>query len=71
MELYLNSTWTARYGNSYYEAEAIIWSEYVNHATHRATGRTADEADAKLLGALVELKLVPEETTNKVEPASS
>jgi hypothetical protein len=71
MELYLNSTWTARYGNSYYEAEAIIWSEHGNHATLHATGTTADEADARLLGALRELKLVPEETTNKVEPAAS
>jgi hypothetical protein len=69
MELYLNSTWTERYGNSYYVAEAIALSENGNHATIHATGITADEADAKLLGALRELKLVPEATT-KVEPTA-
>ena len=69
MELYLNSTWTERYGNSSYVAEAIAWSENGNHATIHATGITADEADAKLLGALRELKLVPEATT-KVEPTA-
>jgi hypothetical protein len=77
MELYLNSTWTQRYGNSYYVAEAIVWSvaeaivwsENGNHATIHATGITADEADTKLLGALRELKLVPEATT-KVEPTA-
>ena len=69
MELYLNSTWTERYGNSYYEAQAIVWSEHGNHATIYATGITADEADTKLLGALRELKLIPEATT-KVEPTS-
>jgi hypothetical protein len=69
MELYLNSTWTQRYGNSSYVAEAIVWSENGNHATIHATGITADEADTKLLGALRELKLVPEATT-KVEPTA-
>jgi len=69
MELYLNSTLTARYGNSYYEAEAIIWSENGNHATIHATGPTADEADAKLLGALRELRLIPQATA-KVEPTA-
>jgi hypothetical protein len=69
MELYLNSTWTQRYGDSYYVAEAIVWSENGNHATVYATGLTADEADTKLLGALRELKLVPEATT-KVEPTA-
>jgi hypothetical protein len=69
MELYLNSTWTQRYGNSYYVAEAIVWSENGNHATIHATGITADEAGTKLLGALRELKLVPEATT-KVEPTA-
>ena len=69
MELYLNSTWTERYGHSYYVAEAIVWSENGNHATIHATGITADEADTKLLGALRELKLVPEATT-KVEPTA-
>ncbi len=66
MELYLNSTWTERYGEAYI-AEAIAWSENGNHATIYATGVTADEADTKLLGALRELKLVPKATT-KVEP---
>ena len=67
MELYINSTWTERYPNSSYAAHAIAWSENGNHATIYATGITADEADTKLLGALRELKLVPEATT-KVEP---
>ena len=70
MELYLNSTWTESYGNSYYAAQAIAWSEHGNHATICATGTTADQADAKLFGALGELKLVPEATIPKVEPTS-
>ena len=69
MELYLNSTWTESYGNSYYVAEAIAWSENGNHATICATGNTADEADTKLLSALRELKLVPE-TAQRVEPTA-
>jgi hypothetical protein len=69
MELYLTSTWTQRHGYSSYVAEAIAWSENGNHATIYATGTTADEADAKLLGALRELKLVPDATTN-VEPTA-
>jgi hypothetical protein len=69
MELYLNSTWTESYGNSSYVAQAIAWSESGNHATIYATGSTADEADTKLLGALRELKLVPQATT-KVEPTA-
>jgi hypothetical protein len=69
MELYLNSSWTEGCGNSYYVAEAIAWSENGNHATIYATGRTADEADTKLLSALGELKLVPE-TAQRVEPAA-
>ena len=69
MELYLNSTWTERYGDSSYVAQAIAWSEYGNHATIHATGITADEADTKLLGALRELKLVTQATT-KLEPTA-
>ena len=69
MELYLNSTWTERYGDSSYVAQAIAWSEYGNHATIHARGITADEADTKLLGALRELKLVPQATT-KLEPTA-
>ncbi len=60
MELYINSTWTKRYGDAYYIAEAIAWSENSNHATIFTTGITADEADAKLMGALRELNLLPE-----------
>ena len=59
MDLYINSTWTERYGNNHV-AEAVAWSENGNHATIYAMGITADEADAKLLGALHELKLMPE-----------
>ena len=69
MELYLNSTWTERCGTASYVAEAIGWSENGNHATIYATGSTADEADAKLLSALRELKLVPE-TAKRVEPTA-
>ena len=69
MELYLNSTWTQRCGNSSYIAEAIAWSENGNHATIYATGSTADEAHTKLLSALGELKLVPQ-ATPKVEPTA-
>jgi hypothetical protein len=57
MELYINSTWTKRYGDAYV-AEAIAWSESGNHATIYAMGITADEADVKLVGALRELKLI-------------
>ena len=32
MELYINNSWTERYGNAY-AAEAIAWSENGNHAT--------------------------------------
>ena len=69
MELYLNSSWTDSYGNSYYLAEAIAWSENGNHATIYTTGSTTDEADTKLLSALRELKLVPE-MAQRVEPAA-
>ena len=65
MELYVNSNWTECYGNSYI-AEAIAWSENGNHATIYTVGTTAEEADAKLLGALRELKLIPE-TASKGE----
>jgi len=60
MELYINSTWTKRYGDAYYIAEAIAWSENGNHAAIYTIGVTADEADIKLMGALRELKLIPE-----------
>jgi hypothetical protein len=59
MELYVNSNWTECYGNSYI-AEAISWSENGNHATIYTTGKTAKEADDKLMSALCELKLMPE-----------
>ena len=61
MELYVNSNWTERYENAYI-AEAIAWSENGHHATIYAMGITAEEADAKLMGALRELKLMPEAT---------
>ena len=66
MELYINSTWTKRYGNAYI-AEAVAWSENGNHATIYAVGITAEEADAKLMGALHELKLTPEEAASKAK----
>jgi hypothetical protein len=59
MELYINKTWTKCHGNAYI-AEAIAWSENGNHATIYTIGITAEEADAKLIGALGELKLIPE-----------
>ena len=59
MELYINSEWTGCYANTYI-AEAIAWSENGNHATISTTGSTADEANAKLVGALGELGLRPE-----------
>ena len=66
MELYINSSWTKLYGNSYI-AEALAWSESGNHATVYATGTTADEANAKLLSALRELRLIPEAVSAKGE----
>ena len=62
MELYINSNWTERYANAYI-AEAIAWSENGNHATIYTLGLTAEEADAKLAGALRELNLTPEAST--------
>ena len=59
MELYINSEWTGCYANAYI-AEAIAWSENGNHATISTTGSTAEEANAKLVGALGELGLRPE-----------
>lgn len=59
MELYVNNNWTERYEKAYI-AEAIAWSENGNHATIYAVGGTAEEADGKLMGALRELKLVPQ-----------
>ena len=57
MELYINNKWTECYGNSYI-AEAIAWSGNGNHATISTTGSTAEEANAKLMGALGELNLL-------------
>jgi len=59
MELYVSSNWIQCYENTYV-AEAIAWSEHGNHATIYAMGITADEANTKLMGALRELKLLPE-----------
>ena len=61
MELYINSSWTECYDNACL-AEAIAWSENGNHATISTTGITAQEADAKLQGALHELNLLPNTT---------
>jgi hypothetical protein len=61
MELYINTNWTRGYANAYI-AEAIAWSENGNHATISTTGITAEEADAKLQGALRELTLLPNTT---------
>ena len=59
MELYINNKWTECYGNSYI-AEAIAWSGNGNHATIYTMGITPEAADAKLMGALRELHLMPE-----------
>jgi hypothetical protein len=59
MEMYLNKNWTERYGNAYI-AEAIACSENANHATIYTVGITPEEADAKLIEALRELKLIPD-----------
>jgi hypothetical protein len=59
MDLYINSSWTDCYQNACV-AEAIAWSENGNHATIYTMGITAQEANAKLIGALGELHLVPE-----------
>jgi hypothetical protein len=61
MELYINTNWTGCYANAYI-ADAIAWSENGNHATISTTASTAQEADAKLLGALRELNLLPNTT---------
>ena len=61
MELYVNTKWTECYGNSYI-AEAIAWSENGNHASIYTMGGTAEEADAKLMGALRELNLIPQKS---------
>jgi hypothetical protein len=39
--------------------KAIAWSENGNHVTIYTMGGTAEEADAKLKGALRELNLMP------------
>jgi hypothetical protein len=59
MELYNNNSWTERYGNAHI-AEAIACSENGNHTTIYTVAPTAEEANAKLMGALRELKLMPE-----------
>jgi hypothetical protein len=59
MELYINSSWTECYEDACI-AEAIAWSESGNQATIYTMGLTAEEADAKLMGALRELHLLPE-----------
>ena len=61
VELYVNTKWTECYGNSYI-AEAVAWSENGNHASIYTMGVTAAEADAKLMGALRELNLIPQKS---------
>ena len=62
MELYISRNWTDCYANAYI-AEAVAWYENGNHATIYTMGITAEEADAKLVGALHELNLMPEMTS--------
>ena len=45
----------------------MAWSENGNHATVYATGPTTEEANAKLLSALRELRLIPETFSAKGE----
>jgi hypothetical protein len=66
MELYVNSTWTECYANTYI-AEAIAWSEKGTHAAIYTMGGTAEEADAKLMGALRELRLIPQTAMKEEE----
>jgi hypothetical protein len=66
MELYINSTWTKLRDNAYM-AEAVAYSENGNHVVIYAAGETADEADAKLTGALHELRLIPRSPSAKGE----
>jgi hypothetical protein len=61
VELYINTNWTGSCANIYI-AEAIAWSENGNHATISTTGSTAEEANAKLVGALSELNLLSKPT---------
>ena len=61
MELYINNSWTESYENAYI-AEAIAWSENGNHASIYTMGGIAEEADAKLMGALRELNLIPQKS---------
>ena len=65
MELYVNSKWTECHAIAYYIAEAIAWSENGNHAAIYTTGKTAKEADDKLMSALRELKLMPQKAKKK------
>ena len=67
MELHINNEWTKCYGENFYIAEAIFWSENGNHASIYSTGATAEEADAKLIGALSELTLMPETSTKDAQ----
>jgi hypothetical protein len=67
MELYINNEWTECYGGNYYIAQAIMWSENGNHASIYSTGATAEEANARLMGALSEVKLIPERSTKNAQ----
>ena len=67
MELLLNKNWTERCGNAYI-AEAIACSEHGNDATIFTVGMTTEEANAKLIAALRELKLIPEPSLKMKQP---
>jgi hypothetical protein len=67
MELYINNDWTKSYGGNYYIAEAMMWSENGNHAYIYSTGATAEVANARLMGALSEAKLIPERFTKNAQ----
>jgi hypothetical protein len=67
MEVYINNEWTKSYDGDSYMAEAFIWSKSGNRASIHTTGATAEEADAKLMGILSELKLIPETFTKDTQ----
>jgi hypothetical protein len=68
MEVYFNSEWTKCYDGDSYMAEALIWSQNGNRgASIHTTGITAEEADAKLMGILSGLKLIPETFTKDTQ----
>ena len=59
IELYINNDWIEHYANAYV-AEAGAWSKNGNHVTIYGVDPIAEEADDELIGALRELKPMPE-----------